>query len=105
MNSKAKKDSKSKDVAETTGNSQDLPKISNKTELRAFIANVRDRLITQSAPPIHAMAALNHIMSLPDIYDLMDTTMKESLQEIWVKLSQAGMHIRKPPLLFGDIEV
>ena len=102
MSTTKKKESKGKEGIEETPKEQSLPKITTKTELRAFIATVRDKLINQSAPPIYAMSALNHVMSLPEIYDLMDTQMKESLQEIWVKLSQAGMHIHKPALLFGD---
>ena len=103
MTTTKKKDTKIKETSEEITKEESLPKITTKTELRAFIATVRDKLINQSAPPIYAMAALNHVMSLPEIYELMDTQMKESLQEIWVKLSQAGMHIHKPALLFGDV--
>jgi hypothetical protein len=50
------------------------------------------------------MSAMQQVMSLDAIYDLLDKDNKEILQEIWVKLSQSGFHLRKPPLLFGDAE-
>jgi hypothetical protein len=61
-------------------------------------------LLKDEAAPIFAMAAMNQVMSLDAIYDLLDKQNKEILQEIWVKLSQSGFHLRKPPLLFGDGE-
>jgi hypothetical protein len=79
--------------------------ISTKTELCAFITDVRDRLLKDEAAPIFAMAAMNQVMSLDAIYDLLDKQNKEILQEIWVKLSQSGFHLRKPPLLFADGDV
>jgi hypothetical protein len=50
------------------------------------------------------MAAMQHVMNLESIYELLDSQNKEILQEIWVKLSQSGFHLRKPPLLFGEVE-
>ena len=50
------------------------------------------------------MAAMQQILTLEKIYDLLDSQSKEMLQEIWVKLSQSGFHLRKPPLLFGESE-
>jgi hypothetical protein len=78
--------------------------IETKAELKTFLTSVRDQLISGSAPAIFAMTSMNHVLQLPAVYDLMDTTNKEILQEIWVKLSQGGLQIRKPPLLFSDIE-
>jgi hypothetical protein len=50
------------------------------------------------------MTAMQQVMTLDAIYDLLDKENREILQEIWVKLSQSGLHLRKPPLLFGDGE-
>jgi hypothetical protein len=61
--------------------------------------------LKDDAAAIFAMAAMQQVMSLDSIYDLMDKENKEILQEIWVKLSQSGLHLRKPPLLFGDGEM
>ena len=78
--------------------------ISTKEELRSFVTDVRDRLLKEEAAPIFAMSAMQQVMSLDSIYELLDKEIKEMLQEIWVKLSQSGFHLRKPPLLFGDGE-
>jgi hypothetical protein len=78
--------------------------ITTKAELRSFCAAVRDKLLKGEAPPIFAMTAMQFIMGLESINDLLDTQTKEILQEIWVKLSQSGFQLTKPPLLFGDPE-
>ncbi|MEI6517978.1 MAG: hypothetical protein WCN89_04715 [bacterium] len=101
---KTKKESKNKECGEPMKDTKESVQLTNKAELREFITDVRDRLLKDQAAPIFAMAAMQQVMNLDDIYDLLDNQSKEILQEIWVKLSQAGFHLRKPPLLFGDGE-
>ena len=67
--------------------------------------SVHDKLLKDQAAPIFAMAVMQQVMSLDNIYDLLDSQNKEILQEIWVKLSQSGLHLRRPPMLFGDADV
>jgi hypothetical protein len=100
---KKKKETKIEGVGSSIASSgQEALHITTKSELCAFVTEVRDRLLKDEAAPIFAMAAMNQVMSLDGIYDLLDKDNKEILQEIWVKLSQSGFHLRKPPLLFGD---
>lgn len=99
-----KKETKSKETEEVMKDGSELSTISNKAELKVFITDVRDRLLKDQAAPIFAMAAMQQVMNLDTIYDLLDNQNKEILQEIWVKLSQSGFNLRKPPLLFGDAE-
>jgi hypothetical protein len=100
---KKKKETKVDSVGGSiAGGGQEALHITTKSELCAFVTEVRDRLLKDEAAPIFAMAAMNQVMSLDGIYDLLDKDNKEVLQEIWVKLSQSGFHLRKPPLLFGD---
>lgn len=101
---KAKKETKAKDQDNGAKDLKDLPQITTKADLKAFIAEVHEKMMKEQAAPIFAMAAMQQIMSLEKIYDLIDSQSKESLQEIWVKLSQSGFHLRKPPLLFGESE-
>lgn len=102
---KKKKDIKSEDVAAGASNSAAFShQISTRADLFAFVSDVRDKLLKDEAAPIFAMAAMQQVMTLDAIYDLLDKEIKEILQEIWVKLSQQGFHLRKPPLLFGDGE-
>jgi hypothetical protein len=99
-----KKETKVKEAEETMKENTELSQITNKAELKAFITDVRDRLLKDQAAPIFAMAAMQQVMTHDSIYELLDGQSKEILQEIWVKLSQSGFHLRKPPLLFGDAE-
>lgn len=102
---KKKKETKIEEVDNTLEASAHAGnRISTKAELCAFVTDVRDKLLKDEAAPIFAMTAMNQVMSLDSIYELLDKETKEILQEIWVKLSQSGFHLRKPPLLFGDGE-
>ena len=100
---KKKKETKIDAASSTSStNAPEALHIASKDELFSFITEVRDKLLKDEAAPIFAMAAMNQVMSLDAIYDLLDKDNREVLQEIWVKLSQSGFHLRKPPLLFGD---
>jgi IS30 family transposase len=101
---KGKKDAKTKEQDNGAKESKEIAKISSKADLKAFITEVHDKMLKEQAAPIFAMAAMQQIMSLDNIYDLLDSQSKEILQEIWVKLQQSGFHLRKPPLLFGEGE-
>lgn len=84
---------------------ESIAHIASTEELCVFISEVRDRLLKDEAAPIFAMTAMQQVMSLDSIYELLDTQNKEILQEIWVKLSQSGFNLRKPPLLFTEGDV
>jgi len=101
---KGKKDPKAKEQESGVKESKELSRIATKADLKAFITEVHEKMLKEQAAPIFAMAAMQQIMSLDNIYDLLDSQSKEILQEIWVKLSQSGFHLRKPPLLFGESE-
>jgi hypothetical protein len=103
---KKKKDAKAEETTNAPAvGSASVNQISTRADLLAFISDVRDKLLKEEAAPIFAMTAMQQVMSLDAIYDLLDKETKEILQEIWVKLAQSGFHLRKPPLLFGDGEV
>jgi hypothetical protein len=103
---KNKKETKIKETDNAIGGGiENMVQITSKNDLRVFITDVRDRVLKDDAAAIFAMAAMQQVMSLDSIYDIMDKENKEILQEIWVKLSQSGLHLRKPPLLFGDGEM
>jgi hypothetical protein len=101
---KAKKETKVKEQESAGKEVKELSQIATKADLKVFITDVHEKLLKEQAAPIFAMAAMQQVMSLDNIYDLLDSQSKEILQEIWVKLSQSGFHLRKPPLLFGESE-
>jgi hypothetical protein len=99
-----KKETKIKEIDECVKDPKEVVQITTKADLKAFITEVHDKVLKEQAPPVFAMAAMQQVMSLENVYDLLDSQSKEILQEIWVKLSQSGFHLRKPPLLFGESE-
>ena len=101
---KGKKDPKAKEQENGAKESKELSRIATKADLKVFITEVHEKMLKEQAAPIFAMAAMQQILSLDNIYDLLDSQSKEILQEIWVKLQQSGFHLRKPPLLFGEGE-
>jgi hypothetical protein len=103
---KKKKESKSEETSVIISDSTVTGRpIVTREELKAYAMEVRDRLLKEEAAPIFAMVAMQQVMSLDAIYELLDKEIKEILQEIWVRLSQSGFHLNKPPLLFGDSDV
>lgn len=99
-----KKGSKAKVNKVTEAEAPELPSMSSKAELKTFLCSIRDRLFANSAPPIHALSALQYVFKLPNVYELMDKANKEVAKEIWVKLKQSGIQLKNPPILFGADE-
>ena len=78
--------------------------IQNSVELKEFLLSIRDKLDDRSAAPIIVLAAMNHVMNLNGIVELLDKECKELARDIWLRLKQAGIHVKNPPLLFGQEE-
>ena len=78
--------------------------ITTKADLKAFLANVVDKMSDQVAAPIYAMAAMQHVFNLPNIYELLDKTNREVARDIWLRLKQSGMQVRNPPMIFSSEE-
>ena len=97
------KETKSKNKTEAKEGG-DAPTIASRPELKTFLTMVRDKLFSNSAPPIYAVSALQYVFNHPEVYELFDKTNKEIAKEIWLKLKQSGMQIKNPPLLFGGDE-
>ncbi len=74
--------------------------ISTRADLKGFLLNIRDKMAEETAAPIYALSAMNHLMTLPEIYGLIDNENKEIARDIWLRLKQAGLQLRNPPLFF-----
>lgn len=95
-------DKKSRD----SGASEFAPQeIKTKAHLKAFLNNIRDRIADNGAAPIYAMSAMNHVMTLPVVYDLLDNENKEIARDIWLRIKQSGLQVRMPSLLFSQDEI
>ena len=69
-------------------------------ELRAFLRDILDKTADGTSAPIYSMTAINYVMNLPNVYDLLDQENKELARDIWLHLKQAGLQLREPTLLF-----
>jgi hypothetical protein len=78
--------------------------IVTKTDLKNFLLNIRDKMTEQTAAPIYAATAMNQVLNMPEVYELLDKTNKEIARDIWLRLKQAGMQVRNPPMLFSADE-
>lgn len=75
--------------------------IGSTAELKNFLIALQDKM-NGDAAPIFAVSAMNHVLSLPEIYNYLDTESRELMRAIWLKLKSSGATLRQPPLLFGE---
>ncbi len=100
---KNKKDSKEKVAAgsnESEAQATGPKELTSKAELKTFLNEIKKRVFEESTPAIYAVGAMNHVMTLPTIYDLLDNDNRELMREIWTRLKVSGIQLRNPPLLF-----
>jgi len=72
----------------------------SREELLAFLLNVRDKLVEGVATPIYGMAAINCLLGLKELYGIIDEELREIARDIWLRLENAGLQLKRPPLLF-----
>lgn len=82
---------------------EEFTSISSQAELKIFLISLQDKL-NGDAAPIYAVSAMNHILNLPNIYELLDTETREMMRAIWLKLKASGANVRQPPMLFEEAE-
>ncbi len=103
---KAKKD---KETDGKDDNLQTLEQVSLGTDiltpedLKKFLSMIRDRMSDGSCPASYALSALSHVLTLPNVYQTMTDDNREIARDIWLRLKQAGFHIKSPPMLFEEL--
>ncbi|MCB0353770.1 MAG: hypothetical protein KDD64_09605 [Bdellovibrionales bacterium] len=78
--------------------------ISTSAELKQYLLSIRDKMADGSAPAIYCLSAMNNVMSHQRIYELLDKECKELARDIWLRIKQAGVQLKNPPLLFSPEE-
>ncbi|MFM1847820.1 MAG: hypothetical protein RL417_1294 [Pseudomonadota bacterium] len=101
---RGKKEAKAKSVKGMGADGERFGDISSKAELKTFLLNVRDKMADGAAAAIYSLSAMNFVMNLPDIHGLLDNENKELARDIWLRLKQAGVQLRNPPMLFTPEE-
>ncbi|RMG39757.1 MAG: hypothetical protein D6719_12570 [Candidatus Dadabacteria bacterium] len=99
-----KKNSKQAETKKADKAEKQIEGFSTKADLKAFLMDVRDKMTDGSAPPVYAVTAMNFVMNQPNIYELLDKTNKEICRDIWLRIAQAGFHLKAPPMLFSADE-
>lgn len=69
-------------------------------DLKKFLTTVRDRLSDGSGAPVYALGAMSHVLTLNNIYQIMNEENREISRDIWLRLKQSGLHVKSPPMLF-----
>jgi len=72
----------------------------SKEEVKDFFRNVLDKTVEGTAAQIYAVTAINYILNLPNVYEVMDAENKELARDIWLHIKQAGFQLKEPPMLF-----
>lgn len=101
---KGKKESKTPVAPDGDKAPEGTQVITTAADLKAFLQSVRDKMTEEVAAPIYAMSAMNRVLNMSNIYDLLDNDNKEIARDIWLRLKQAGMQLHTPPLLFSAEE-
>ena len=101
-NPKAKKDTKKIKTAPPEVESP--AGITSKEELKTFLQRVKDKMEDSQAAPLYAATAMNHVLNLSNISDLLDNENRELARDVWLRIKQAGMQVRNPPILFKPEE-
>lgn len=78
--------------------------IKTKNDLKSFLLVVRDKMIEDASTSIYVTAAMNYVLNIEDIYDLLNNENKELARDIWLRLKQNGLQLKNPPLLFSPEE-
>ena len=99
---RAEKGTKEGGSTEEVRATDELGSINSKAELKSFLLSIRDRMAERSAAAIYASSAMNHVLTLPQVYELLDNENKELARDIFLRIKQAGMQIKSPPLLFEE---
>lgn len=78
--------------------------ITTKKDLKDFLTLIVEKLEDESCPLIYAMGALNYVLSLSNIYEIMSDDSRELAKQVWQRLHRAGLHATKPGLIFTEQE-
>ena len=104
MNKKKETIKKDKvDIEKIDSVNLDASSITTANELRDFLIALKERITEDSAPAIYVVTAMNYIMSTTSIFSLLNEESKELARDIWLRLQGAGLQLRKPPMLFGEV--
>ena len=78
--------------------------LSSAKEAKKCLLSIRDKMTDNTAPPINVLSVMNYLLSQSEIYDILNDENKEIARDIWLRLRQAGLQVKNPPMLFSPDE-
>lgn len=103
--SEKKVKSDTKDGSSNRSDANEVGDLLTKDDLKIFLMSVRDKVSDKSAPAVYALGSLNHVLTLPNVYDILSDENKEIARDLWLRVRQSGFHVTLPPMLFSDEEI
>jgi len=73
-------------------------------ELKGVLLNIRDKMSDGTGAPVYSLSAVNYLLNLPNVYELLNDENKELARDIWLRLKSAGIQLKSPVLLFDEEE-
>lgn len=71
-------------------------------DLKKFLTLVRDKMTQGTCPPIFPLSTFNYILTMPNIYEIMNKENKELARDVWARVKKWGFQVADPPMLFGE---
>lgn len=83
-------------------NKKTIEKITNKKELGSYLTSIHSMLEKEEVAPVYALSALNDVLQMEGVYDLLDQGNKEIARTVWLQLKKSGVQLENPPMLFDS---
>jgi len=76
--------------------------ITTTKKLNSFFKGIDTDLTNGDVAAVYAMTALNHVLNISNISDLLDDSNLKLGQDIWNKCKLAGFNLEDPAILFSN---
>lgn len=72
-----------------------------KKEVKAYLAELTEKLSEEELPHLHTLVALDRVFRLPNAREIFDEELTGQAKQLWNQLKSSGIDLADPPLLFG----
>ena len=85
-------------TAQDDGAKNESGKRYTKKELKAYVADLEEKVVGSTGAHLHSLIAINEILRSPGIESLLDEGLKGQLRDLWIKLRSANCRCRTPSI-------
>ena len=79
--------------------------ITSAKALKEFLQGLKNKMSAEESAAIFVLSAMNYVLNLPNIYDILNKENKEIARDLWLRLKAAGLDLTAPPALFTPEEL